>query len=55
MDSASGPALQLTYMSRDGEEGYPGDLLVTAVYTVTEDNSLNVDFVATSDKKPSAT
>jgi aldose 1-epimerase len=51
VDSANGPALQLTYMSRDGEEGYPGNLLVTAVYTVTEDNSLNVDFVATSDKK----
>jgi aldose 1-epimerase len=51
VDSASGPALQLTYMSRDGEEGYPGNLLVTAVYTVTEDNALNVDFVATTDKK----
>jgi aldose 1-epimerase len=51
VDSANGPALQLTYMCRDGEEGYPGNLLVTAVYTVTEDNALSVEFVATTDKK----
>jgi len=51
VDAANGPALQLTYLSKDGEEGYPGNLLVTAVYTVTEDNALTVDYVATTDKK----
>lgn len=51
VDTPSGPSLQLTYLSRDGEEGYPGNLLVTAVYAVTEDNGLSVDFVATTDRK----
>jgi aldose 1-epimerase len=50
-DTPNGPALQLNYLSKDGEEGYPGNLLVTAIYTVTEDNSLTLDFVATTDKK----
>lgn len=45
-----GPALQLHYVSPDGEEGYPGTLNVTAVYTVTEDNELRLDFTATTDK-----
>ncbi|HUC83764.1 MAG TPA: aldose epimerase family protein [Candidatus Acidoferrales bacterium] len=51
VDAANGPALQLSYLSKDGEEGYPGNLQVTAVYSVTEDNALSVDFVATTDKK----
>lgn len=51
VDTPNGPALQLNYLSRDGEEGYPGNLLVTAIYTVTEDNALTVDFVATTDKE----
>jgi len=45
-----GPRLTLTYLSKDGEEGYPGNLSVTAVYTVTEDNALKVEFTATTDK-----
>ena len=48
--SANGPALKLTYTSKDGEEGYPGNLKVTAVYTVTEDNALRLEFTATTDK-----
>jgi aldose 1-epimerase len=44
------PALELRYLSKDGEEGYPGNLNITAVYTLTNDNSLKVDFTATTDK-----
>ena len=50
ISSADGESLQLTYVSKDGEEGYPGDLTVTAVYTVTDDNALRVVFTATTDK-----
>jgi len=50
-DSPQGPRLELTYLSRDGEEGYPGNLSVTAVYGLTEDNALSVDFTAVTDKK----
>ncbi len=48
--TADGPTLQLEYLSKDGEEGYPGNLSVTAVYTVTEDNALRLDFSATTDQ-----
>jgi aldose 1-epimerase len=46
-----GPGLVLRYLSKDGEEGFPGNLAVTARYTLTADNSLLVDFTATTDKK----
>ncbi len=49
-ESANGPALELTYLSKDGEEGYPGNLLVKAVYTLTADNGLRLDYTATTDK-----
>ena len=45
-----GPALKLSYLSKDGEEGFPGNLDVTATYTLTEDNGLRLDYTATTDK-----
>ncbi len=44
------PELQLTYLSKDGEEGYPGNLKATVVYTLTKDNSIKIDYSATTDK-----
>jgi len=43
-------ALELKYTSKDGEEGYPGNLDVTVIYTLTEDNELKIDYSATTDK-----
>lgn len=44
-------ALELTYLSKDGEEGFPGNLNVKVTYTLTADNELKLDYDATTDKK----
>jgi len=43
--------LKLTYHSKDGEAGYPGNLLVTVGYTLTETNEFSIDYEATADKE----
>jgi len=45
-----GPALILTYLSRDGEEGYPGNLSVRVTYTLTNNDELKIEYLATTDK-----
>jgi aldose 1-epimerase len=48
--AAPEPTLELNYLSKDGEEGYPGNLNVKAVYSLTAENALRLDFTATTDK-----
>ena len=42
--------LELNYLSEDGEEGFPGNLNVTTVYHLTEDNALEISYEAVTDK-----
>ena len=42
--------LELTYLSKDGEEGFPGNLNVKMIYKLTDDNSFDIDYEATTDK-----
>lgn len=42
--------LKLSHVSPDGDEGYPGNLSLTVVYRVSDDNELKIDYTATSDK-----
>jgi aldose 1-epimerase len=39
-----------TYLSKDGEEGFPGNLKITVTYTLTDSNELVIDYQATTDK-----
>ena len=43
-------SLTLKYVSKDGEEGYPGDLNVTVIYTLTNDDELKIEYNAETDK-----
>jgi aldose 1-epimerase len=44
------PSLTLKYMSKDGEEGFPGNLDVTVTYTLSDDDGLKIEYTATTDK-----
>ena len=49
MHTVDGPALELRYLSKDGEEGFPGNLSVTVRYTLDKKNGLHIDYSATTD------
>lgn len=42
--------VKLSYVSKDGEEGYPGNLAITVTYSLTDDNELKIDYTAETDK-----
>lgn len=44
-----GPALRLTYLSPDGDQGFPGNLSTDVTYVLTDDNALVIEYVATTD------
>src|SRR5262249_40593397 len=47
---ADSAGVKLSYLSPDGEEGYPGNLSTTVTYTLTNQNELKIDYEATTDK-----
>lgn len=49
-EDENGAAVKLTYISKDMEEGYPGTLTVTVIYTLTHKNELTIDYTAGTDK-----
>src|SRR6185503_17939097 len=49
--TAEGPSIQFTYVSKDGEEGYPGTVAAHVVYTLTHGNELKIEMEASTDKK----
>jgi aldose 1-epimerase len=46
----NGPSVRFSYLSRDGEEGYPGNLSVTVTYTLTDEDALEIRYTATTDQ-----
>ena len=51
LTSTAGPALELTYVSPDGDQGYPGKMTVHVTYTLTNNNELKIQYEATTDKE----
>ena len=49
--SSEGHGVKFSYLSKDGEEGYPGNLSVEVVYTLDNDNRLTISYSAETDKK----
>jgi aldose 1-epimerase len=44
-------SLELTYLSKDGEEGYPGNLSATVKYTLADNNEIRIHYTATTDQE----
>jgi aldose 1-epimerase len=51
LPAKDGQSLELSYLSRDGEEGFPGNLNVSVVYTLTDTNALRIEYSAATGKK----
>ncbi len=51
LEQASGESLALQYLSKDGEEGYPGNLELTIRYELTDNNEFTIDYSAVTDKR----
>ncbi len=50
VEKTNGNTLVFTYVSPDGEQGFPGNLSVKVTYTITDDNSVKMEYEATTDK-----
>lgn len=50
VQQADAVGVRFTHQSKDGDEGYPGNLNVGVVYSVTSDNELKIEYTATTDK-----
>jgi len=50
MQTEEGQAIRFTYLSVDGEQGFPGNMTAEVIYTLTDDNRLIIDYKATTDK-----
>lgn len=48
--SDEGVGVRLSYLSKDGEEGYPGNLTCTVVYVLTNENEVKISYEAETDK-----
>ncbi len=51
LEQASGESLALQYLSKDGEEGYPGNLKCTVRYELTDNSEFTIDYSAVTDKR----
>jgi aldose 1-epimerase len=50
LNDPAGPSVQLRYVSKDGEEGYPGTVHLAVTYTLTDKNELRIKYEGTTDK-----